>query len=639
MIASQFLTGFFAASEASIYVCSLANERGNGQPAELAGRGDLSHVDGFVRRHDRAGYGLFFAVNTLQPRQKRRAKETVAEIVGLHTDVDLGEVGATASEVETKLSELLLLPSYVTFSGNGYHAYWLLREALEATPDTIAQVERLLRLLADHVGGDVKVCEIARLMRLPGSHNTKRGAWTEVRVVAKRPNRYDLDELRDWLEDVRPFIARKQAAPNGNPFLDVELPGSGAAVDVEARLAAMRHKGPGDSSIHQTQLVVTAALLNRGCPIDEIVSKVLAATRSAAGDEGARWNWAHEERDIRAMCATWTRKKQSPGRAPELERTSPVTLVEGLDDMHFKPVTFLVPDLIPAEGVTLICSKPKVGKSWLLYDLCLSATADRDLLGGRRPMQGHALYLALEDGWRRLKARRDKLLPMWAGSPRPGSLGLAIEWRRVDQGGLDDIRNWVTGVRANGGQVACVCVDVLKMVRPAGQDRKSAYDRDYEALIGLRALAHELNIALVVAHHVRKLEADDLIDKVSGTHGLTGAADTIIVIERASGGNFVFDVRGRDVEAAQLAARFDRETCRWEILGEAAEVQRTDVHKAIRDAVAEATEPMTPREIAAAANIPQASINTYLYRMVKAGEIAKVARGRYAAATPKPASP
>jgi hypothetical protein len=403
-----------------------------------------------------------------------------------------------------------------------------------------------------------------------------------------------------------------------------------------ARLTTMRYKGSGDSSIHQTQLAVTAALLNRGVPIDEIVGQVLAATRAVAGDEGNHWNWAHEERDIRAMCATWTRKKQSDGKA---ERPSSVTLVEGLDDMDFKPVNFLVPDLIPAEGVTLICSKPKTGKSWLLYDLCISATADREMLGGRRPMQGCALYLALEDGWRRLKARRDKLLPVWAGSPRPGSLGLAIEWRRVDHGGLDEIRDWVTGVRASGGQVACVCVDVLKMVRATGQDRKSAYDRDYEALTGLRALAHELGIAIVVAHHVRKLEADDLIDKVSGTHGLTGAADTIIVIERAPGGSFVCDVRGRDVEAAQLAARFDRETCRWEILGEAAEVQRTDAHRAIRDAVAEAADPMTPREIAAAAGIREASVSTYLYRMVKAGEIAKVGRGWYAAATPKPASP
>jgi len=62
------------------------------------------------------------------------------------------------------------------------------------------------------------------------------------------------------------------------------------------------------------------------------------------------------------------------------------------------------------------------------------------------------------------------------------------------------------------------------MIRPAGQERKTAYDRDYEALVGLRELSKELGIAFIVAHHTRKAAADDLIDMVSGTLGLTGAA-------------------------------------------------------------------------------------------------------------------
>ena len=53
----------------------------------------------------------------------------------------------------------------------------------------------------------------------------------------------------------------------------------------------------------------------------------------------------------------------------------------------FPPITFIVPGLIPSVGVTLICAKPKIGKSWLLLDTCLSATA-----------QGDVFYLALEDG-------------------------------------------------------------------------------------------------------------------------------------------------------------------------------------------------------------------------------------------------
>jgi AAA domain-containing protein len=65
--------------------------------------------------------------------------------------------------------------------------------------------------------------------------------------------------------------------------------------------------------------------------------------------------------------------------------------------MRFDPLKFLVPGLIPAEGVTLISSKPKVGKSWLLLDLAISATMDRYTLGDLKATQGDVLYLALED--------------------------------------------------------------------------------------------------------------------------------------------------------------------------------------------------------------------------------------------------
>jgi hypothetical protein len=155
-------------------------------------------------------------------------------------------------------------------------------------------------------------------------------------------------------------------------------------------------------------------------------------------------------------------------------------------------------------------------------------------------------------------------------------------------------------VRAAGGSVVCTAIDVLKMVRPVGQDRKAAYDRDYEALVGLRELSKELDIAIIVAHHTRKAPADDLIDMVSGTLGLTGAADTIIVIDRQPSGGFVFDVRGRDVEAVQLAAQFGKDTCRWTIVGDAGSVRRSAEREAVLSVFREAGEPLTVELVTAA---------------------------------------
>jgi hypothetical protein len=631
---SDFIADFFSASDGSIYLCSLPNERGTGTPAEVCGRGSGTRLDELVcQAWDRKDRGTFFCVNTLRPRQSRRSKETVHEITCLFADLDFSKIDLEPDAILARLNSLPCLPSKVVSSGHGYHLYWLLNEALPASQETIARVEGLLRSLSMAVGGDPAVCEIARLMRLPGSYNTKNGERLPVSVVVDRPLRYELSDLEEWLEAQRPTIPCKGAVRPDNPFLAVSVPGGGAAVDIDARLSAMRYQGAGDTSIHQTQLAVSAALLNRGYSIDDTVETILQATRAAAGGHGARWNWDHEARDLRAMCTSWKKKKLNGPRPSE--RASDVDM-EGLSAMEFKPVSFLVPDLIPAEGVTLICSKPKVGKSWLLYDLCISTATDRDVLGDRRPLQGHALYLALEDSLRRLQRRGEKLLPAWLG-PWPKAVRVAVEWPRVDQGGIDQIRDWVLGVRAAGGVVACVAIDVLQMVRPAGQDRKLAYVRDYEALAGLRSLAHELGVAIVVAHHTRKLASDDLLDLVSGTLGLSGAADTIIVIERQRSGNgFVFDVRGRDVEAAQLAATFDKESCRWAITGDAATVRRSTEREAVLSVLRKAGKPVTAEFVTAelcdlehpVTNSPGA-VRQILSRMAQNGDLWRLKRGLY----------
>jgi hypothetical protein len=62
------------------------------------------------------------------------------------------------------------------------------------------------------------------------------------------------------------------------------------------------------------------------------------------------------------------------------------------------------------------------------------------------------------------------------------------------------------------------------------------------------------------------MDADDPLDTVSGTLGFTGAADSVLVLNRDSQG-VTFYGRGRDIEEIETAVQFDRELCRWNILG------------------------------------------------------------------------
>jgi hypothetical protein len=305
-----------------------------------------------------------------------------------------------------------------------------------------------------------------------------------------------------------------------------------------------------------------------------------------------------------------------------------------LKAMTFNPIRFLVRNLIPSEGITLLCAKPKVGKSWLLLDLALASTMNRFTLGGIRPTQGAVLYLALEDSLRRLQSRIDKLLPGFTGE-WPATLTLATEWKRVDQGGIEDIRTWVNNTRAAGRSVAFVGIDVLKLVRPVGNKSKLAYEADYEAITGLHKLAVELGIAIIIVHHTRKADADDLIDKVSGTFGLAGAADTVLVIEKRTGG-WIFDVRGRDVTADELAAEFNKDSCRWTILGSAGEIHRSAERNTVLGIFREAGEPLTVElvteclaDVSPTQSPSRAAVKQILSRMAKNGDLQRVERGKY----------
>lgn len=311
-----FITTAFGITEMPVHICSLGNERDGPHAPKFVSTRDTSDVLRFVSKWDSAGRGLFFCVGTLRPGTKR-LKENVSEIAFLHTDIDFKDIEDTGADVERKLKALRLPPSIIVNSGNGIHAYWLLTEALSNEFD---RVEEALRLLADAVGGDLSVCEIARLMRLPGTHNTKNGAMSPVSILTMDGGRrYEFDDIEEWLGEQSPVILRKQrpaSEPVDNPFLRAAAAlGFKPSIDVEKRLAAMNYMGGGDAAIHATQLAVSASLLNQGVERAEVVSILVDATRAAAGDYGKRWNWRQEEQALERMCATWLKKHpQQPAR-------------------------------------------------------------------------------------------------------------------------------------------------------------------------------------------------------------------------------------------------------------------------------------------------------------------------------------
>src|SRR5262249_40369006 len=158
-----------------------------------------------------------------------------------------------------------------------------------------------------------------------------------------------------------------------------------------------------------------------------------------------------------------------------------------------------------------------------------------------------------------------------------------------------------------------VIIDTLAHFRKPAAG-KNAYLEDYAALGELQKLASKYNLAIVVVHHDRKAAADDVFDTVSGTLGVTGAVDTIAILNRQAGG-VTFHIVGRDIEGAEKALEFNKATCRWTILGEAADIRRSDERNRVLDALDGAVDGMSPSDLSSDLGISSANAKQILHRM------------------------
>src|SRR5262249_44507908 len=161
----------------------------------------------------------------------------------------------------------------------------------------------------------------------------------------------------------------------------------------------------------------------------------------------------------------------------------------------------------------------------------LAVAAGRFALGDYKLEEGDVLYAALEDNDRRLRSRIERVLTQnemtW-----PDRLTLATQWRRLDAGGVADAKEWA----GSGKRPRLIIFDTLAGVRPDRNNKDSLYEGDYRAIRELQAWAGQAGICIVVLHHTRKMESEDPVDSVSGTLGLTGCVDTIVVLARTGKG-------------------------------------------------------------------------------------------------------
>ena len=228
--------------------------------------------------------------------------------------------------------------------------------------------------------------------------------------------------------------------------------------------------------------------------------------------------------------------------------------------LHLEPTRFCVDTLLP-QGVCFLGGASKIGKSWMVLDWCVRI-AKGEPVWGLPTQKGTTLYLCLEDTLRRVQDRLNRIT-----EEVPGNAYFSAQAETMAGGLLDEIRRFV----GQHPDTVLVVVDTFAVVRALGGDQ--TYGSDYQEVRQLKALADELKITLLMVHHVRKMGDSDPLNRLSGTTGIVGAADTVLILERSrrSADCATFYATGRDTEYREMELRFHQETCSWELLSDTLE--------------------------------------------------------------------
>ena len=158
-----------------------------------------------------------------------------------------------------------------------------------------------------------------------------------------------------------------------------------------------------------------------------------------------------------------------------------LTVIDGetLMDKRLPPTKFCVDTLLP-QGLCILGGSPKVGKSWMVLDLCVRV-AQGTPLWGLPTSKGDVLYLCLEDSQRRIQERLNTIT-----DSVPDGIYFATGCTSIEGGVCD----WIRDFKRNHPALSLVAVDTFQLIRTPTPD--VSYGGDYAELRVLKELADEL---------------------------------------------------------------------------------------------------------------------------------------------------
>lgn len=295
-------------------------------------------------------------------------------------------------------------------------------------------------------------------------------------------------------------------------------------------------------------------------------------------------------------------------------RPSGMTLRE-LMAKKFAERRSVVGEMILASSVTFLAARAKIGNTWQMCGLALSVALGGRALGKIPVDKRDVLAIHCEDGEQRLQDRFEKLL---CGAEPPANLHIFTEWPRFDEGGIEQLD---TALAANPA-IGFVLIDTIAAVRPRRKRGADLVEEDYAVGKPLKALAEKYGVAILASVHTRKAAAEDFVDTISGTGGMSAGVDNILVMQRIRGQSAVtLHATGRDIREEEYALTFDAITGQFVIAGDAAEFTLSKERQDILNTLRTADGPLNPVSVAETLGKNPNTTRNLMWKMTEAGTI------------------
>lgn len=230
------------------------------------------------------GTGAYFGVAMRHPSATSGKKTDISVIPALWFDLDTAKMGWSDQLTIGALKSMHMRPSAIVHSGNGLHVYYALDNPVYLPDDStrtkvIMRVEDAMRKIGHVIGSD-RTFDITRVLRLPGTENTKGDKPKPVKVVYANWDEYSLEQLEQLAATTDTLLE------NGIWLSKEQMADRAKAIKERNRLAGLATDAAGLPQRRMT------------------INQIWEHTRYGGGERGSAF-MGLDEAMTRAIAVTW----------------------------------------------------------------------------------------------------------------------------------------------------------------------------------------------------------------------------------------------------------------------------------------------------------------------------------------------